>query len=222
MRSAGIEGEAAEIREDLAELYVKAENLAMDEDSKSGKAFVERVAKRIAGNMARLGTVRDGETQEAMAERLRREILARTDFSEPEVEKPAKASDKEARAQHKIVRQAERLYLKAAEAAGNNAIQKMILSQVPELEEEVLPSMNEKKMQVKVQHSLKIQYADGTVEELADARNLTNEQAVDYLTKAKKGELRRSAYIPVRKDTPAVIAETLKQVNEKTQMIFHW
>ena len=46
-------------------------------------------------NMARLGTVRDGETQEAMAERLRREILARTDFSEPEVEKHAKASDKE-------------------------------------------------------------------------------------------------------------------------------
>ena len=83
-------------------------------------------------------------------------------------------------------------------------------------------TLNEKKMQVKVQHSLKIQYADGTVEELADARNLTNEQAVDYLTKAKKGELRRSAYIPVRKDTPAVIAETLKQVNEKTQMIFHW
>ena len=126
----------------------------------------------------------------------------------------AKLGDKEAKAQHKIVRQAERLYLKAAEAAGNNAIQKMILSQVPELEEEELTRMNEEKMQVKVQHSLKIQYADGTVEELADARNLTNEQAVDYLKKAKKGELRRSAYIPVRKDTPAVIAETLKQVNE--------
>ncbi|MBQ7397588.1 MAG: hypothetical protein IJW09_02030 [Clostridia bacterium] len=31
----------------------------------------------------------------------------------------AKLGDKEARAQHKIVRQAERLYLKAAEAAGN-------------------------------------------------------------------------------------------------------
>ena len=82
MRSAGIEGDAAEIREDLAELYVKAENLAMDEDSKSGKAFVERVAKRIALNMARLGTVRDGETQEAMADRLREEILSRSAFAD--------------------------------------------------------------------------------------------------------------------------------------------
>ena len=77
MRSAGIEGDAAEIREDLAELYVKAENLAMDEDARKGKAFIKRVANRIALNMARLGTVRDGETQEAMAERLREEILSR-------------------------------------------------------------------------------------------------------------------------------------------------
>jgi len=48
MRSAGIEGDAAEIREDLAELYVKAENLAMDEGARKGKAFIKRVAKRIA------------------------------------------------------------------------------------------------------------------------------------------------------------------------------
>ena len=48
----------------------------------------------------------------------------------------AKLGDKEARAQHKIVRQAERLYLKAAEAAGNGRIARMILSQTPELEEE--------------------------------------------------------------------------------------
>jgi len=82
MRSAGIEGDAVEIREDLAELYRKAENLAMDEDATSGKAFVERVANRIALNMARLGTVRDGETQEAMAERLREEILSRSAFAE--------------------------------------------------------------------------------------------------------------------------------------------
>ena len=81
MRSAGIEGDAAEIREDLAELYVKAENLAMDEDARKGKAFVKRVANRIALNMARLGTVRDGETQEAMAERLREEILSRSAFA---------------------------------------------------------------------------------------------------------------------------------------------
>lgn len=82
LRSAGIEGDAAEIREDLAELYVKAENLAMDEDARKGEAFIKRVAKRIALNMARLGTVRDGETQEAMAERLREEILSRTEFAE--------------------------------------------------------------------------------------------------------------------------------------------
>ena len=92
MRSAGIEGDAAEIREDLAELYVKAENLAMDEDAKSGKAFVERVAKRIALNMARLGTVRDGETQEAMAERLREEILSRSAFAEQEAEATKEAT----------------------------------------------------------------------------------------------------------------------------------
>lgn len=49
----------------------------------------------------------------------------------------AKLGDKEARAQHKIVRQAERLYLKAAEAAGNGRIARMILSQTPELEEKV-------------------------------------------------------------------------------------
>ena len=121
--------------------------------------------------------------------------------------------DKEAQAQHKLVREAERLYLKAAEAAGNGTLKKMILAQRPELEEE-LTGVKGEKMQAKVQHSLKIQYADGTVEELADARNLTNEQAVDYLKKAKKGELRGHTYIPVRKDTPEVIAETLKQVNE--------
>jgi hypothetical protein len=102
IKSAGIEGEATEIREDLAELYVKAENLAMDEDARKGKAFVERVAKRIAGNMARLGTVRDGETQEAMAERLREEILSRSAFADKRAtskkaeEAPKQAPKKEA------------------------------------------------------------------------------------------------------------------------------
>ncbi len=56
--------------------------------------------------------------------------------------------DKEAKAQHKIVREAERLYLKAAQAAGNGAIRKMILSQVPELEEEELTRMNGEKVQL--------------------------------------------------------------------------
>lgn len=42
IKSAGIEGEATEIREDLAELYVKAENLAMDEDARKGKALTKQ------------------------------------------------------------------------------------------------------------------------------------------------------------------------------------
>ena len=50
--------------------------------------------------------------------------------------------DKEARAQHKLVREAERLYLKAAEAAGNGTLKKMILAQRPELEEEVKVQMS--------------------------------------------------------------------------------
>ncbi len=65
-----------------------------------------------------------------------------------------------------------------------------------------------------VKYSLSIKHTDGTVEELADARNLTNEQAVEYLEQAKRGELRRDTYIPVRKDTPQVIIDTLAQVNE--------
>ena len=65
--------------------------------------------------------------------------------------------DKEARAQHKLVREAERLYLKAAETAGNGTLKKMILAQRPELEEE-LTGVNGEKMQVsekKVQLNLK-------------------------------------------------------------------
>jgi hypothetical protein len=58
----------------------------MDEDATSGKAFVERVANRIALNMARAGKARDGEGQEAMAERLREEILSRSAFAEQETE----------------------------------------------------------------------------------------------------------------------------------------
>ena len=89
IKSAGIEGEAAEIREELADLYDRARNIVKgaedDADLKKGKEFVERVAKRIAGNMAREV---DGETREEMAERLRREILSGTEFAEQEAEAP--------------------------------------------------------------------------------------------------------------------------------------
>ena len=63
-------------------------------------------------------------------------------------------------------------------------------------------------------YSLTIKHTDGTVEELADARNLTTEQAVEYLKSAKSGKIRRESYVPVRKDTPQVIIATLEQVNE--------
>ena len=53
--------------------------------------------------------------------------------------------DKQARAQAKLIKEAERLYLKAAENAGNKRIMKMILAQRPELEEEL---EGEKKVQM--------------------------------------------------------------------------
>ncbi len=85
LASAGIEGEAAEIRGDLAELYRIANEADEDND-----AFVDRVANRIAMEMARKGTPQNGETQDEMAERLRKEILARADLAQP-----AKASKAE-------------------------------------------------------------------------------------------------------------------------------
>ena len=47
---------------------------------------------------------------------------------------------------------------------------------------------------------------------MADARNLTDEQAINYLYQAKRGELQGLTYIPVRKDTPQVVIDTLKAV----------
>ncbi len=67
------------------------------------------------------------------------------------------------------------------------------------------------------QFSLKIIHTDGFVEELSDARSLTDEQAVDYLNKAKKGELQGHSYIPIRKDTPQVIIDTLKGAGERVE-----
>ena len=70
------------------------------------------------------------------------------------------------------------------------------------------------KTTAEAKNSLNIKHTDGTVEEIADARDLTNEKAIDYLKKAKSGTFRWDAYIPVRKDTPQVIIDTLAQVNE--------
>ena len=65
-----------------------------------------------------------------------------------------------------------------------------------------------------VKLSLTIKHTDGSVEELADARSLTDEQALKYLQQAKSGALQRRTYIPVRKDTPQVVIDTLAQVND--------
>ena len=82
--------------------------------------------------------------------------------------------------------------------------------------EKSLTSMNQENMQVSDrQYSLRIKHTDGMVEELADAKNLTSNQAIEYLEQAKKGKLRWDTYIPVRSDTPQVIIDTLEQVNEK-------
>ncbi len=63
-------------------------------------------------------------------------------------------------------------------------------------------------------NSLKIKYTNGSIEEIISARDLTNEKAIDYLEKAKKGELMGSSYVPVRKDTPRVIIDSLAAINQ--------
>lgn len=68
-----------------------------------------------------------------------------------------------------------------------------------------------------VKYSLTIKHTDGSVEELADARSLTDEQALKYLQQAKSGKFKRETYIPVRKDTPQVLIDTVAQVNEKIE-----
>ena len=73
------------------------------------------------------------------------------------------------------------------------------------------------KEQTDTKYSLNIKHTDGSVEVLADARSLTNEQTIGYLNQAKAGSLRGETYIPVRKDTPQVIIDTLAQVGENVE-----
>ena len=72
----------------------------------------------------------------------------------------------------------------------------------------------ESKNQTGTKYSLKIKHSDGSIEELADARSLTVAQAIDYLNQAKSGKLKWNTYVPVRKDTPQVIIDTLAQIGE--------
>lgn len=106
---------------------------------------------------------------------------------------------KEEKEQLKQLRKTEELFRKALENAGVEYVN----NEIAESKEENV-----------TKHSLKIHYTDGTVEEIADARDLTNEQAIDYLKQAKSGKIQGHSYIPVRKDTPQVIIDTLAQVNE--------
>ena len=69
--------------------------------------------------------------------------------------------------------------------------------------------MNSAKIDVDI-YSLIIKHTDGSSEELQDARNLTEEQATEYFTNAKARKYMDDTYIPVRKDTPQVVIDTLK------------
>lgn len=121
--------------------------------------------------------------------------------------------DKQARAQAKLIKEAERLYLKAAESAGNKRIVKMILAQRKELEDE-LTRMNEEKMhdsEKKVQYSLKIKHANGT-ESIVSPYEVTRDQVLDFMRMSRKGQLENYTYFPVSANTPPTLIATLKNV----------
>ena len=103
-----------------------------------------------------------------------------------------------------FVKKAEKLYMDGLEEIGAKYVDGKIAMAERDDEEDYS----------KVKSSLKIKHSDGSVEELTNARELTDEQAIDYLKQAKSGQLQGHSYIPVRKDTPQVIIDTLKQVNE--------
>ena len=78
IKSAGIEGEATEIRENFAELYRVAAEADADE------RMVARSAKTLAMSMVSEGALRNGETRDEAVARLQKEILSRTEFAEKE------------------------------------------------------------------------------------------------------------------------------------------
>jgi hypothetical protein len=82
LASAGIEGEAIEIRENLGELYRMAAEADADE------RMVARSAKTLAMSMVSKGTLREGETRDEAVARLQKAILSQTDFAEQETEAP--------------------------------------------------------------------------------------------------------------------------------------
>ena len=130
-----------------------------------------------------------------------------------------------------IARYADRSLIRRIIDAGRDLINYLRADEAGRLEidttEKLIKMMNEALINDKVQestkdarykrYSLKIEHSDGSIVEIADARDLTNEQAIEYLEQAKRGKLRRDTYIPVRKDTPQVIIDTLAQNNIKIE-----
>lgn len=74
LTSAGIEGEAAEIRGNLAELA------RMAKDADADEVQIKRFAKSLAMSMAQDGRLRDGETHTEATERLHKELLVHFDI----------------------------------------------------------------------------------------------------------------------------------------------
>ena len=110
--------------------------------------------------------------------------------------------DAQTKAQLGKLREAERLYLRAAEAAGNGSIKKMILAQVPELE-------GEGNAQVGVQYSLKVREINGT-SHVANPYTTSREDVVKYLEMSLHRRLEDHTYFPVRAHTPDVLIATLQ------------
>ncbi len=61
-----------------------------------------------------------------------------------------------------------------------------------------------------VVYSLRIKHSDGAIEEIADARSVSDDDVLKYLRLAKSGELFGKTYFPVRSYTPQVIIDTLR------------
>ncbi len=123
----------------------------------------------------------------------------------------SKMGDAQTKAQLGKLREAERLYLRAAEAAGNGSIKKMILAQVPELEdEETATGVDEARDPSReVRYSLKVREVNGKTH-IANPYTTSREDVVDYLVKARKRVLDKYTYFPIDAHTPSALISSLK------------
>lgn len=67
-----------------------------------------------------------------------------------------------------------------------------------------------KYLQNKIKTSLKVKHTNGQSITLLSVTNITNSEILNFLKLARKGSLQRTAYIPVRKDTPKIILDALR------------